>query len=114
MTPRSHALLLALVLAATPAIALAVTIADIVDAPETYAGQRVTVVGTVTEQTIGYRGETVYTIGADDRRITVFGFGPAPATGDRLEVNAKVGWKQPDEEFTWPPVLVESTRSPAP
>ena len=114
MSRTSRAVFLAVLLTATPAIGLAVTVADIVDAPETYAGQRVTVVGTVTDQTIGYRGETVYTIGADDRRITVFGFGPAPAAGDRVEVTAKVGWKAPDEEFTWPPVLVESTRRPAP
>jgi uncharacterized protein YggE len=114
MTRTSRAALLAVLLAAAPAVGLAVTIADIVNAPESYAGQHVTVVGTVTEQTIGYRNETVYTIGADDRRITVFGYGPAPAPGDRIEVSAKVGWKAPDEEFTWPPVLVESTSRPAP
>jgi hypothetical protein len=111
MTTTLRASVLGIMLAAP---AFGTTIADIVRAPQSYAGQRVTVIGTVTEQSIGYGGETVYTIGADDRRITVFGYGTAPAPGERLEVSAKVGWKEPDEEFTWPPVLVESTRQPAP
>jgi hypothetical protein len=114
MTATLRASLLAVLVTISPTVALAVTVADIVNAPESYAGQQVTVVGTVTEQSIGYRGETVYTIGADDRRITVFGRGPEPTPGERIEVNATVGWKAPDEEFTWPPVLVNSTRRPAP
>ena len=114
MTVTLRTAAVALLLTTFPAVGLAVTIAEIVSAPDSYAGQHVTVIGTVTEQSIGYRGETVYTIGADDRRITVFGYGAAPAAGERLEVSAKVGWKAPDEEFTWPPVLVESTRHPAP
>ncbi|HYR96017.1 MAG TPA: hypothetical protein VEM57_04735 [Candidatus Binatus sp.] len=109
-----RAAVLALLVALFPAAGLAVTVGDIVSAPESYAGQQVTVTGTVTEQSIGYRGETVYTIGAGDRRITVFGYGAAPAAGEHIEVSAKVGWKAPDEEFTWPPVLVESSRRPAP
>ena len=48
------------------------------------------------------------------RRITVFGRGSAPALGERVEVDAKVGWREGDEEFTWPPVLFQSARRPAP
>jgi hypothetical protein len=99
-------------LAATPAVAT--SIAAIVDAPESYVNQQVTVIGTVTAQTIGYRGESVYTLSGDDRRITVFSRGAAPAPGERLEVTAKVGWRAPDEEFTWPPVLLERGRQAAP
>jgi len=39
---------------------------------------------------------------------------PAPAIGDRLEVTAKVGRRPPDEEFDFPPVLIENARQPAP
>ena len=99
-------------LAATPAAATSV--AAIVDAPESYVGQQVTVVGTVTAQTIGHAGESVYTLSGDDRRITVFSRGEAPAPGERLEVSAKVGWRAPDDEFTWPPVLFEGGRQAAP
>ena len=73
-------------------------------------------VGTVTAQRLGYAGESVYTLtgDADDQRITVFSRRTPPAEGDRLEVQATVGFKAPDEEFTWPPVLLERGRQAAP
>ena len=61
----------ALLVAALPVAAAATSIADIVDHPDTYAGTQVTVVGTVTQQPLGYLGESLYTITADNRRITV-------------------------------------------
>jgi len=88
--------------------ATATTIADIVAAPEGYSGQHVTVVGTVADPRAAYAGDIVYTLTADDRRITVFGRGTLPAGGAHVSVTAKVGWREGDEEFTWPPVLVES------
>jgi hypothetical protein len=94
--------------------ASATTIADIVADPEGYSGNQVTVVGTVGDPKAAYAGETVYTLSADDRRITVFGRGILPAGGDHVSVTAKVGWREGDEEFTWPPVLFESARQPAP
>ncbi len=92
----------------------ATTIADIVAAPQSYNGQQVTVTGTVADPRAAYAGDTVYTLGADDRRITVFGRGTLPADGDHVSVTAKVGWREGDEEFTWPPILFESARQPAP
>lgn len=94
--------------------ASATTITDIVGNPEGYVGQEVTVVGTVMDPSAGRGDETVYTLSADDLRITVFGRGSAPGRGDRLEVTAKVGWREGDEEFTWPPILLERARRPAP
>jgi hypothetical protein len=92
----------------------ATTIADIVAAPESYNGQQVTVTGTVADPKAAYGGDTVYNLSADDRRITVFGRGTLPAVGDHVSVDAKVGWREGDEEFTWPPILFESSRQPAP
>jgi hypothetical protein len=105
-------LVVAALIAAGPAAAT--TIADIVANPEGYSGQQVTVVGTVAAPKAEYAGETVYTLSSGDRRITVFGRGAAPGVGDQVQVGAKVGWREGDEEFTWPPVLFETTRQSAP
>jgi starvation-inducible outer membrane lipoprotein len=92
----------------------ATTIADVVGTPETYSGKHVTVVGTVAAPNGAYKGETVYTLSDGRIRITVFGYGAVPAVGDRVQVDARVGWREGDEEFTWPPVLFETARQPAP
>ena len=92
----------------------ATTIADIVAAPESYSGRQVTVTGTVADPRAAYAGETVYNLSADNRRITVLGRGAVPAAGDHVTVDAKVGWREGDEEFTWPPILFESSHQPAP
>lgn len=94
--------------------ATATTISDIVGAAESYSGQQVTVVGTVLDPRAAYAGETVYTLSADDRRITVFGRGALPVAGARVTVSGKVGWREGDEEFTWPPIIFESERQLAP
>ena len=112
--PRKASLLAAVLVAALPAAAGATSIADVVDHPDAYANTQVTVVGTVIQQPLGYLGESMYTIAADDRRITVVSSRTPPAAGERLEVSGKVGVKPPDEEFTWPPVIRESGRQPAP
>jgi hypothetical protein len=70
----------------------------------------VTVAGTVTPQNFGYLGESLYTLQEGDRRLTVVSRSPAPATGTRLEVTGTVRVRPPDEEFTFPPVLEESSR----
>jgi len=31
-----------------------------------------------------------------------------------VTVDAKVGWREGDEEFTWPPILFDSSHQPAP
>lgn len=115
MARRDSVVLLLGLLVATPAVARAATpIAAIVDDPASYANSQVTVVGTVTGLSAGYGGESVYTLEAGMRRITVVSHQPPPAPGASLQVEAKVGYRAPDEEFTWPPLLVESLRTPAP
>jgi hypothetical protein len=100
--------------ATAPAFADATSIAAIVAAPEDYAGQEVTVSGTVAEPSVVHRGEALYTLLEDGRRIDVVGLAPLPPLGGRLEVTAVVRLKAPDEEFTWPPVLFEKERQAAP
>jgi hypothetical protein len=104
-------------LAATLLLALparGTSIADITAAPASFADQQVTVVGTVTGPPLGYQGQSVYTILEDGRKITVVSKGDAPAAGAHLEVTGKVGYRPPDEEFTFPPVIVETARAIAP
>jgi len=112
--PRRASLFAAALIAVLPGAAAATSIADIVDHPDTYANTQVTVVGAVIPPPLGYLGESIYTIAADDRRITVVSGRSAPANGERIEVSGKVALKPPDEEFTWPPVIRESGRQPAP
>ena len=115
MVRRDSVVLLLGLLIATPAAARAATsIAAIVDDPASYANSQVTVVGTVTGLSAGYGGESIYTLEGDMRRITVVSHQPPPSTGASLQVDAKVGYRAPDEEFTWPPLLLESTRVSAP
>ena len=90
------------------------SIATIVGAGETFDGREVTVVGEVKGPVATHAGETVYVLAGDDRRITVFGRGEAPVPGTRLELTAQVRWRAGDEEFTWPPVLIERSRQAAP
>jgi len=92
----------------------ATSIAAIVDHPDDYANTVVTVVGTVSAPSVGYLGESIYDLAGDERRITVVSHSAAPTVGDHLQVTAKVGRRPPDEEFDFPPVLVESARQPAP
>ena len=115
MTPSARWILAAgLVLGPLPAVAGTLTsIANIVDHRDAYANQQVTVVGTVVAPSLSYLGEGLYTLSEADRRIGVVSQTPAPAVGERLEVSAKVGRKPPDEEFDFPPVLIESARRPA-
>ena len=100
----------ALVLSSTIALA-ATPIGDLVRNPDAYANTTVTVEGRVTSQSVAYLADTAYTIqGSDDYRITVFGRGAAPAPGTLLSVTGKVGRKPPDEEFDFPPIILESNR----
>ena len=100
----------ALVLLSMPSFA-ATPIGDLIRTPDSYAGTTVTVEGRVTNQSVAYLADTAYTLqGSDDFRITVFGRGAAPAPGTLLTVTGKVGRKPPDEEFDFPPIILESTR----
>lgn len=111
MTPRALGLAAALVLAATASFAVT-PIGDLIRTPDTYGNTTVTVEGKVTSQSVAYLADTAYTLqGSDDYRITVFGRAPAPAPGTLLSVSGKVGRKPPDEEFDFPPIILESSRS---
>ncbi len=88
---------------------------DIVGSPDGYDGKAVTVVGTVTDPSVTVRGESIYTLLGQTRKLSVLSRGAAPATGARLQVSGKIG--RPDEEdagLPFPPTLVESDRQPAP
>jgi hypothetical protein len=104
---------LAALCAALPAFA-ATSIADIVDHPDDWANAQVTVIGTVVELSLGYKGQSFYTLKGDGRRISIVSPSPAPTVGDRLQVSGKVGRRPPDEEFDFPPVILESGRQAAP
>jgi hypothetical protein len=109
-----HATIASVLLAmgALPARAATLTsIADIIASPASYADTEVTVAGNVTAQTVGFGGESLYTIRGDQRVITVVSHASAPTAGTHLEVTATVVVRPPDEEFTFPPVLVESARA---
>ena len=110
---RPEVLALAMLLATT---ALAATpIGELVRNPAPYAGTTVTVEGRVLGAGISYRSEVGYTVqGSDDTRINVVGHGAAPADGSRVRVTGKVGYRPPDEEFTFPPVIVETSREALP
>ena len=119
MVSRARGFLVVVVVAGS-LIALASTVwADtsiqaIVDHPDDYANQQVMVTGTVAAPSLGFLGESFYTLEGDQRRINVVSHAAAPTIGAHLQVSAKVGRRPPDEEFDFPPVLVESGRQPAP
>jgi len=114
MIRMSAAAALVSLLALAPGARADTSIAAIVDHPDDYANTQVTVVGTVAAPSLGYLGESFYTLAGDERRINVVSHSPAPVVGDRLEVTAKVGRRPPDDEFDFPPVLFENARQPAP
>ncbi len=102
-----------LLASAAPARAT-ISIREIVDHPDSWADAQVTVVGTVVNLTLGYQGQSIYTVAGDGRRINVVSAKPAPTVGDHLQVSGKIDRRPPNEEFDFPPVLVESARQSAP
>ena len=106
--------LLASVLVGTGTVA-ATTIAEIVAQPGAFANAAVTVTGTVTAQRRGpFAGASLFTLEDEGKRVTVLSKQDAPAVGSRVEVHAKVGFSPPDEEFTWPPLLLETAQRSVP
>src|SRR6266850_4822526 len=102
-----------LLLFATTAAHADTPIGAIVDDGEGYNGQAVVVSGTAVEPAYTYAGEGLYTLTDDDRRITVVSKVPPPPLDTRVTLNATVGWREGDDEFTWPPILIESSRAAA-
>src|SRR5689334_23323110 len=94
--------------------ARAATVADVVANGETLAGRTVTVDGRVADPKLQFAGETTYTLADGTNRLAIFGKAPAPAKGQHLQVTGTVGFKEADEEFTWPPILYDATWQTAP
>lgn len=112
-TPLAAAVGLAGLLATGPARATD-SIRDIVDHPDAWANAQVTVVGTVDALTLGYQGQSFYTLSGDGRRISIVSPSAAPTVGDHLQVSGQVNRRPPDDEFDFPPVILESARQSAP
>jgi hypothetical protein len=107
--------LAALLAAAAPAAdSGSVSIEEVVDAAASYANREVTLVGTVDPGPIAYHGESLYTLREAGRAISVLGQAPAPAAGAKLAVTGQVAVRPPDEEFTFPPILLETQRTTLP
>ena len=99
-------------LAAATTFAASTPIGEVVRNRDAYANQTVTIEGTVTERSYGYSSDAIYDLrGSDDFNVTIVGRGPAPAPGTKLVVTGKVGRKPPDEEFDFPPVVQETSRT---
>lgn len=92
----------------------AASILDITDAPQSYANAQVTVVGTAEAPSLDYLGESAYQLRDGARAITVFSDELAPVPGQRIEVGGVVRFRPPDSEFTFPPVIFETSRKPVP
>jgi hypothetical protein len=91
----------------------ATPIGELIAHPATYADTVVTVVGTVRGPSVGYQADAAYDLRGDDERvITVFGRAPAPTPGSRVSVTGRVGYRPPDEEFSFPPTILETGRAP--
>lgn len=96
------------------ASSFAASILDITDSPQNYANAQVTVVGTAEGPSLDYLGQSAYQLRDGTRVITVFSDELAPVPGERIEVGGVVRFRPPDAEFTFPPVIFETSRSPLP
>lgn len=93
----------------------ATPVRDLIRNPAQYAGTTVTVAGRVVGPVVAHGGDVGYTLqGDDDYRINVVGRGELPAIGARIAVTGTVGYRPPDEEFSFPPVILETGRGTAP
>lgn len=109
---RAERVLAAMLLGATAASAAIIPIGDVVNHRDDYKDQTVTIEGTVTGLSLGYAADTIYTLqGSDDYRITVVGRGAKPPVGSKLLVTGTIRRKPPDEEFDFPPVVQETSRT---
>jgi hypothetical protein len=98
--------------------AWAVTIADLTNSPLTYDGQTVTLTGRV-ELSLPARSESAYELRDGPRKVTVFSRQPPPVTGSMLSVTGTVhvfqeGELGEPESRLFPPLLIETSRAPAP
>ena len=114
---RARVTALALLALVSGAAAAAVTIADLVASPDGYDGKTVTVTGRV-ELALPVGSESSFDLRDGSAKLTVLSRASAPATGSQLTVTGTVHvFHEGDggpEENRFPPVIVESSRSPAP
>ena len=88
----------------------ATTIAELVANGATLDGQTVTITGAVAPPVLNTPSETTFNLqDANGQRVSVFGKGSAPTGGSTVSVTGIVGYKAPDEEFVWPPLLHAAT-----
>jgi VCBS repeat-containing protein len=99
-----------------PAAADSITsIIAITDTPDAYDGTQVTIAGTVGEQSLDWRGDSLYTVDEHGRLITVLSHGDAPLVGTHVQVSGQVVvHPEGNSEIEWPPVVVEASRSVLP
>src|SRR5215472_12007599 len=91
------------------------SIVAIADDPDAYDGAQVGIAGVVGQQSLEWKGVSLYTLDEGGRRITVLSDATAPALGSRLEVSGQVVvHPEGKSEIEWPPVVVEGTRSVVP
>jgi hypothetical protein len=102
------------VVAAGPAGA--VTIADVVANPDAYEGTSVTVIGDV-DRAVAVGSESGFDLRDGSARITVISRSGAPTVGAHLAITATVRTVSEGDDAEsndFPPLLVESSRAPAP
>jgi hypothetical protein len=98
--------------------AAAVTIADVTGAPGSWEGKTVTVTGKV-ERSVPLGSEGAFDLRDGAARMTVFSRAGAPTPGSLVSVTGRVyvfheGDAGDPESNTFPPMIVESSRAPAP
>jgi hypothetical protein len=109
---RAAPVLIALALSAPAAADPLTSIIAITDDPGAYDGTQVTIAGTVGEQTLGWRGDSLYTVDEHGRLITVLSHGDAPLIGTHVQISGRVVvHPEGNSEIEWPPVVVEASRS---
>jgi hypothetical protein len=112
---RVTALTAALVLTVAAGARAATAIAELIRDPARYANTSVTIEGKVVGPLLSYQADVGYTVqGGDDYRINVVAKGERPVVGSRVRVTGTVGYRPPDEEFSFPPVIVETSRERLP
>ena len=110
-TPTTLMLLAAAALLARAAAA--VTIPEVLADPEAYDGKSIVLTGDV-DAAVPVGSESGYNLRAGPAVITVVSRATVPASGAHLAVTGTLHAFKEDEEGRFPPLFLESSRSPAP
>jgi len=99
------------------AAASAVTIADLVASPDSYDNKTVTVTGKV-ELSLPVGSESAFDLRDGQAKLTVFSRSSSPTPGSHISVTGTIHvFREGDggpEENSFPPLMIESSRAPAP